>query len=379
MALNAFDHNIVGGCENIRKEAEDLAGSNYAFRLGRINGALDFITSPDNGGVDSTLITPPGTNGQKLAQLKVIYDQRARPCQASTSLTTNVCNDTPVSVSRKQFIKSIGKKISSPLYRFTNDELVIICQGSKEYIQKWLINGIRATKERWNEVLLAELLAFSGKKYRHDGTEATAATTTNLQLLASSGGQYVPLPGNYIQLEQDFKNMQLTGAPALIGAGNLDTFIKLNGMSCCNSATPYAEAVMNAGAAYFYDHAANDVIGQDKFLVIPFGITHLLTFNENENIMAVNGGGNLGTEIHMVVPDPDGLTTLVNGKRHPIKWNFDVKWDCTNKSWKYMYSLHWDIFNIYQTDSFSSDTGTPDCSDDLLGMTGVFLYKATNA
>jgi hypothetical protein len=290
-----------------------------------------------------------------------------------------VCNDTPLRVQRKSFLKAISKKISSPVLQFTNDELVIICQGSKEYIQKWLINGVRATKERWNEVLLAEIAAFTGKKYRWDGTEVAAGAYTDLQLLASSGGQYVPLPGNYVQIASDFQNMQLTGVPAIIGNGNLDMFMKLHGMSCCNQATPYAEAVQNAGAAYFYDHVIDNVVGANRFFVIPFGILHLLTFNENQNIMDVNGGGNLGTEIHMVIPDPDGLTQYVNGKRTPVSWNFDVKWDCTTKSWKYMYSLHWDIFNVYQSDSFSSDTGTPDCSDDLLGMTGVFGYRATSA
>jgi hypothetical protein len=368
MPATAFDHTLVGACENIRREAEDLAGSNYAFKLGRINGALDFITSPDNGGVKTELISEPGTNGTKLAQLKVLYDQRARPCQASTSLTTNVCNDTGVSTTRKQFIKSISKKISSPVYQFTNDELIIICQGSKEYIQKWLLNGLRATKERWNEVLLAEIDSFKGKKYRHDGTEVAAGATTDLQLLYSSSGQYLPQPANFIQIEQDFKNMQLTGVPAIIGAGNFDTFMRLHGLSCCNTSTPYAQAVLSAGAAYFYDHAANDILGTNNMLVIPFGIVHMITFNENKNIEDVLGAGNLGTEIHTTIPDPDG---------YPFMWNFDMKWDCTAKRWKYMYSVHWDVFNIYQADSFASDTGTPDCTDDLIGMTGVFKYRAT--
>src|SRR5688572_10887480 len=170
MPANAFDHNLVGACENIRREAEDLAGSNYAYTLGRANGALEFITSSPNGGVDSQLITQPGENGAKLAQLKVIYDQRTRPCQASTSLTTNVCNDAGLVPTRKQFLKSIGKKISSPVRQFTNDQLVIICKGSKEFIQQWLLNDLRATKERWNEVLLAELNAMRGKQYHWDGT-----------------------------------------------------------------------------------------------------------------------------------------------------------------------------------------------------------------
>lgn len=381
MPATAFDHaNIVGACQNIQHYASDLAGANYAGRLGRVNGALDFVFSADNGGFDTGLVIPAGSNGNKLTQAQVFYDQRVRACQASTSLTTNLCNDTAIRVTRKQFTKAIGKKISTPAIKFTNDELVIICQGSKEYTQQWLMSAVRAAKERWNEVLIAELSTMRGKKYRHDGTEATAATWTDLQLLAASGGQNLPLPANYLQIDQDFRNMQLTGVPAIIGNGNLDTFIRLHGMSCCNQATPYAQALQQAGAAYFYDHAVGDVLGgNNRFLVIPFGIVKLITFNQNKNIVTMNGKSDLGTEVHAVIPDPDGLTAFTNGKRHPVEWNFDVKWDCTDNSWKYMFSVHWDVFNTYQLDSFGSDSGTPDCGDDLLQMTGVFGYNATAA
>jgi hypothetical protein len=367
MAATAFDHTIIGACENIRKEAENLAGQNYAFNLHRINGALDFVTSPDNGGVDSSLISYD--DGSKIATLKVLYDQRTRPCQASTSLTTNICNDTTITPSRKQFIKTLGKKISSPARYFSNDDLVVICEGSSQFIQKRLNSDLAATRERLNEVILAELLAMRGKIYHHDGTETVAGNNKNLQLLYSQNGQSTPQPANYLTIEQDFKNMQLAGIPAVIGNGKFDTFMRLNQMACCNSTTPYGTAIQTAGAAYFYDHAAPDILGSDVFLVIPFGITHMLTFNKNKNIMDLLGSnGNVGTEIHTIVQDPI----------YPnLKWNFDMKWDCTTERWKYMYSFHWDIFNIYQADSFSSDTGTPDCSDDLISMTGVFGYKAT--
>jgi hypothetical protein len=363
-----FDFNLVGACEYIRREAEDLAGSNYAFTLGRMNGALDFVTSPDNGGIETELITAPGSNGSKLAQLRVLYDQRTRPCQASTSLNTNVCTDTGITPVRKQFFKNVGKKISSPVRSFTSDQLAIICKGSKEFIQSWLINDLRATRERLNEVLLAEINAMVGKNYGWDGATTNAGAYKNIQLLLNSNGQDIPQPANYVTIEQDFKNMQLTGVPAIIGAGYFDRFMRLHNLSCCNGVTPYGEAVLSANAAYFYDHAANAVLGNNRLLVLPFGVVHMVTFNENENIQNVFGKGDLGTEIHTTIPDPAG---------YPITWNFDMKWDCNTKTWKYMYSVHWDIFNVYQTDSFSTDTGTPDCTDELIGMTGVFGYAAT--
>jgi hypothetical protein len=368
MPATAFDHTLIGACQNIQREAEDMAGQNYAFNLHRINGGLDFVTSPDNGGIDSTIISPG--DGAKLAKAQIFYDQRTRPCQTSTSLTTNICNDSTVTATRKEFIKTIGKKISSIGRYFSNDDLVIICEGSKEFIQKRLNSDLAATRERLNEVILAELYAMRGKIYHHEGAATAAGANKTLQLLYAQNSQNTPQPANYLTIEQDFKNMQLAGFPALIGNGKLDTFIRLNQMACCNSTTPYADAIRTAGAAYFYDHAAGDVFGDaDAFLVIPFGIIHMLTFNKNKNIQKVFGNdGNLGTEIHSIIQDP----VYPN-----IKWNFDMKWDCTTERWKYMYSLHWDIFNIYQSDSFATDTGTPDCTDDLISMTGVFGYKAT--
>jgi hypothetical protein len=369
MPASAFDHNIAGACENIRKEAEDLAGSNYAMDLARINGGLDFLTSPANGSVKSELITPAGEDGAKLTTLKVLYDQPSRACQASTSLDTNICNDTATTTTRKQFFKTIGKKISSPPRFWSNNDLVIICKGSKEFIQERLKSDLRATRELLNEVILAELSAMKGKIYHWDGTETVAGSSKSLQLLRTENGQDLPQPANFVTIDQDFKNMKLTGTPALIGDGYFDRYIRLNNLACCNSSTPYADAVSNAGVAYYYDHKAGDILGANKVLVIPYGLIHMLTFNQNKNIADLLGNnGNVGSEFHMVIPDPDG---------YPFSWNFDMKWDCTTLRWKYMYSLHWDLFNIYQADSFASDTGTPDCSDDLVGMNGVFSYQIT--
>jgi hypothetical protein len=73
-------------------------------------------------------------------------------------------------------------------------------------------------------------------------------------------------------------------------------------------------------------------------------------------------------EAHTVVTDPENPA---------LKWNLDFKWDCTTERWKYMYSLHWTLFNIFQSDSFGTDTGTPDCGDELFGMTGVYGYQVT--
>lgn len=362
MASTSFDMTAVGACELIRAEAVDIAKENAPFLLGRATGALDFITNPQNGTIAQTVISDPG---EKVHTLRILYDQRTKPCQVSTDPNTNICNDTTITTPRKQAFVNIDKKITSPARYFSNNDLVVNCMPKSEFIRQRLMNDLRATRERFDEIILAELNARVGIIQSWDGTTTAAGSYRNNQLLSIQSAQDIPLPANYENIIMDYQNMEFSGTPAIIGQGYLDKFFKLQQMSCCNSATPYAEALQAAGAAYYFDQAANSVLGANKFIVVPYGIVHLLTFNKNNNISI-----NTELEAHTVVTDP------VNPA---IKWNLDFKWDCTVEQWKYEYSLHWTLFNVIQSDSFGIDTGTPDCGDELLGVTGIFGYQATRS
>lgn len=358
MANTSFDMSAVGACELIRAEAVDIAKENAPFNLGRATGALDFITNPQNGTIAQNVISDPG---EKVHTLRILYDQRTKPCQVSTDPTTNICNDTTITAPRKQAFVNIDKKITSPARYFSNNDLVVNCKPKNEFIRERLMNDLRATRERLDEVLLAELNARQGLIYNWDG--GTSSTYKNLQLLYQQNGQDIPQPGNYENILMDYQNMEFSGTPAVIAQGYFDKFIKLQQMSCCNATTPYGDALAGAGVAYYFDQAVNSIVGNNKALVIPYGIMHLLTFNKNNNI-------NINTELeaHTVVTDP------VNPA---LKWNLDFKWDCTVEQWKYEYSLHWTVFNVIQSDSFGTDSGTPDCGDELSGVTGVFGYQIT--
>ena len=367
-----FPVSAVGACDAIRAEATAIAGDNAAFNLGRINGMLDFVTNPLNdSGVEAVTVGQPS---QTVQTLRILYDQRTRPCQVSTDPATNICNDTGTTVARKQAFVDIDKKITSPTRYFSVEDMAVLCGQKTDgndarkqhtFIRQRLDNDLRATRERFNEILLAEANVRVGRYYGSFGASGTGYR--NVQLLDTNNTQQpdqgLPLNANFVDIQMDYQNMQFTGVPNLIGQGYLDKFIRLNEMSCCNSATPYEDAVAKSGMAYYFDQSANAVLGANKFLVIPYGIFHLFTYNVNRAI-------NINTELeaHTVVSDP------VNPR---IKWNLDFKWDCTTNRWKYAYSLHWTAWNVYQADSFSTDTGTPDCGDELYGVTGIFGYQAT--
>lgn len=369
-----FPYTAVGACDAIRQEAEDLLGSNAPINLTRQNGMLDLMTTPgSNDGLESDVVS---AGDSTITTMRLLYDQRTRPCQVSTDPNTNICNDETTTTARKEAFVAIDKKITSPARHFTLNDMIVLCDPDKDtFIRKRLLSDLRATRTRFDEILLAEGLARRGKIYHADGTTTAAGANKTIQLLdnnnANSPDQDLPLPSNFINLSLDYQNMQFDGVPALVGQGLLDKFIRLEKLACCNAAIPFEDAVQATGAAYYFDQSANAVLGttgipsvSTNFLMLVPGALHLLTFNKNN----ISGLPNNDLEAHTVIQDPE----------HPaLFWNLDFKWDCSTETWKYSYSLHWTLFNTFQSDSFATDTGTPDCGDELFGVTGVFGYTAT--
>jgi hypothetical protein len=359
--------NIVGACERIRKEAATLAGQNYAFNMKKKTGALDFITSPENGGVDAKLITYD--SGAKMAKLYILYDQRTKACETTHDCFQSVCDDgsTPV---RKDATITIDNCLKTKVREYTNDDMVALCDNPEEFMKKRGFSDIRAAKESWSARILAELVGEIGINHQFDGGNVSAGTYKTLDLIgADSLGQPVPLPGNFAKMPLDYGNNQLTGLPWVVGQGNFELFWKLHGYSCCNSTTPYGEADIAGDVRFYIDQQANDILGTNKVLMGTYGAIHLLTFNENKQIEKM--GTNTNQNMSITIADPDG---------YPFEWNLDFYWDICEKKWKSMYSLTWGLFNTFRDDSFSANSeteGSPDCSDELDGMKGVFGYNIT--
>lgn len=358
---------IVGACERIRKEASTLSGQNYAFNMQRKTGALDFITSPENGGVDAKLISYDA--GTKQAKLYILYDQRTKRCQITHDCYQTVCDDgtTPV---RKAATITIDDCIKTPVRYYTNDDMIGLCNNTEEFMRTRGFNDLRAAREYFSEKILAELVAQIGINVQFDGGQVAAGTYKTLDLIgADSAGQPIPLPGNFAKMPLDYENNQLVGTPWVVGQGNFELFAKLHQMSCCNATTPYGDAAILDDVRFYKDQSANAILGTNKVLMGAYGALHLLTFNENRNIMAT--GVNSNDRFNIVIPDPAG---------YGFDWNLDFYFDNCDKTWKSMYSITWGLFNVFQNNSFAdnSDTpGSPDCTDELDGMLGVFGYNIT--
>jgi hypothetical protein len=63
-----------------------------------------------------------------------------------------------------------------------------------------------------------------------------------------------------------------------------------------------------------------------------------------------------------------------------ITWDLDFKWDPCNtlgKVWLYQLKAYYDVFNIFQADSFNDDSTSPEEADELTGVTGIWGYRDT--
>jgi hypothetical protein len=368
MARYDFTVALAGLCEATLRSAKDLAGKNYAMNLGRQLGALDFILSPDNGGIKADYVQ----KADKVVTSRVTYKKRTKPCEILTGTQakeTGIC-DTAYEADEKEVTVVLDDRIATQPRKFTNDKMMRICQNTQSFIDEYLKSDMRALREKLDEIILARMAVDIGVKVRQNGTTTGIDVYTDVLLLQTINGQFVPTMANYqSQIIQDYYNMQFNGVPALIGQGNLQTFLSLAKMSCCNSSNiSYEAAKAAAGAAIFTDQAANSILGANRFLMAAFGASHLLWFNKNHSINI-----NTATNQHIVVPDPI----------YPaLSWDLDFKWDECDEVWVYQLSAFFDTFNVFQADSFATASGgalSPDCTDELYGVTGLWGYRATSA
>lgn len=366
---------IAGLCENILAQMSEYQRPNYAFGLGKMTGLLDAVFSPI--GAETLASELISVNGEVLNKARIVYKQRTTWDEAvtgSAAINADVC-DTPEVPKEKEVIVDIEDRValSSPR-KFTNREMHNACQDTQAFINEFLMSDMRAAREKLNLKIIAKTNAGAGKLVAHDGTETAAGSSKSLQLLDGSGAQPIPLHGNYIEIMQDYENMEFNGAPFIIGNGLFDTYFKLSDLSCCNSdSISFANAFQDAGLAYFKDQTIHRALGQNEVLVVAPGAMKFMTFNENANIVGQGFPSPNGSYVqHIVIPDPE----------YPgISWDFDLIWDRCDKFWTYTISAWFDTFNTFQEDAFKESPvgGSSSPADELYGVTGIFKYLITNS
>lgn len=369
MSQPTVNLDLAGHCDTVLKYAKDYAKSNYAMNLERSLGALDYIIDPSNGGLKAEL----SQKGKNRIEARIEYKQPAKACQILTgdeARNTGIC-DEGVEPAPKEVTVTLEQAISTPPLKFGASQFHSICQDIDSFMREYVYSYLRAMREQLNDQIFALIAADAGPKLRHDGSTAAAGAYTDVTLLKTINDQSHPLLGNFQEyVLQDYQKMKFNGLPVLIGAGNLQTFMNLADLSCCNSSNiSYESAIAKAGAAIYKDWNAGSTLGgANRFLMTAFGVSHLLWFNKNLGM----GKPNNDLVRHITIPDPV----------YPrLSWDLDFKWDECDEFWIMQHSAQYDVFNVFQADSFASDSGesSPSCDDELLGVTGIWGYNAVKA
>lgn len=361
----AYAYTLAGVCEKVIRQTSAMVGKNYAMNLGRATGALDFILSPQNGGIKASYTQ----DGTKVIRAKVLYKQRSLPCEiqdGADAIDASVC-DTATEPVEKSADLTVADALASYPKKFTNENLVQICQDTQSWVNEFLVSDLRAMREKLSEKIIAKMAVGSGTLNRQDGTQKTSGYQS-VDIMKTTSGVKVPLTANWNDVLMDYSNMQFSGIPAFIAQGNLQTAFALMKYACCNQSTPYANALAEAGSAFFLDQAANKVLGNasagssyTRALMVAFGASHLLWFNPNKNVM-------IDTEILKAITIPDPVYPQ-------LMWDLDFKFDVCTKVWTYQYSARFDVYNAFKTDAFKQDNPSPACDDELYGVTGIWKYE----
>lgn len=327
----------------------------------RATGTLDALFDPSNGRV----VMDNLQMGKKYAQAKVHYKIPTKRCEILGDSAVGGLCDTGAQPAEQSIFVDITKRAGIQPKFFDNNQMIKICQDTDAFIKEYMVSDMNAMKEYLNDALLALLAAGTGRNHRWDGTVKAENSAQSLTLLGTSTdtGQQVPIFSRFAELGLDYAKNKRVGVPNLIGEGILSKFWQLQKYSCCNaSGIDYNSAIAESGNAFWLDHGANRILGNNKFLVVAPNVAHVLLFNRNTNI-------NINNELvrHTVIPDTD----------YPqLKYDFDFKWDECNKYWIYTLSVDFDLFTP-PTDQFGAgDLSSPVCEDDAVGVTGIFSYQA---
>lgn len=354
-----YTDGLAGLCNEILESMDKYQGSNYAFKLGKQIGALDFILSPQNTSASGVSVSGLETAGEKLRKARVVYDVSGLESDITTGTTAEAASlcDTPEEPEPLEVIVDIDDAVATPVLGFSNNKLMQYCKNPETFMQDHLFNRLQRGREVLAASIMTAINAGSGINYEEDGTTTAAGSNKSVEVLDANGNpKYVGMD----EILGDYENNWMSGVPAIIGNGKFARFMRLQQLACCNATTPYDVAIEQAGVGFYKDQNVLSVLGNgDDLLLVAPGATQLITFNENRGIDI-----DTPTHKHLVINDP------VYGSA--LQWDLDFKWDECTKTWIWFARVYFRVFNTFQADAFPS--GSPRDN-----MTGIFKYRATQA
>ena len=326
-----------GLCQNLQVNLNDVAGNNAPqLKRDRV-GYLDAIVSQENtAGVE---LLPIPTNG-KYRKVQVNYAQRG--IEAEVALTcTNNCTSTNER-EPKETIVDVDNCLETSLL-FTEDEMRKLCEADSLWVSQTIMSQMNAV----NVALDKQMLALQATNFGNFA-DGTALKSVKLFEDTSNASRAIATA----QIRHQYDLVGASGAPMMIGGGNLDLFAKVNQIACCNSTTG-TDLARWTDYMYFNDRFAESVLGANNFAVLAPGAVQLVTWNRYAGEYAKRND----VFEHGTITDP------FTGITYDLKVHYD---DCADK-WTVKLQLHWTMFFI-PTNAFAT-------GDDNEGVNYTFNFE----
>lgn len=360
MAYDLINASTVGFCTEIVQSMAQVSSQNTPELLFKRVGALEWILSPLNRPEQPVTIIADAMDNN-VATARIVYRQRGTKDEVMTDRSAVTCAGTERLLKKCTF--DIEQWAGTPERKITTERFRQLCAGGSPmegFMMQEVFADLNAIREHINEALLTELSTTCvGVNVNNLVSDTPSANAKTVTLLDADGN---PIVYGINQIAEDMDLNQVSGPFGLIGQGNLSMFSRQAQWGCCNDGgldLGLASQWIQNNMAFYMDASANSILGDNNFLVLAPGVAQMPTFNEYRGVNVIEYND---LYAKMRVPDP-----ILPG----LEYDFRVKYDICDESWTFNASVHYDFW-CWCADVFQS-------TDELSGMTGVFLYNAAQS
>lgn len=333
-------------CPCIQQALNDVAGRNApALRRDKI-GMVNYLLSPQNlSGVEAIQLDS-GKGKRKCVTLNWYH----RMCESAINAScTDDCSTGEDSVPYCEDVEVTN--CYEAAQNFDEDDMRRICAPLGERDQDWIasiLNGMFNSMNVYlDKLVLAQVLA-------NVGTFMDGSTIKAIQLFNTINNDAVgPRTRAVANIIDEFDQAGLLGTPTLIGANEVNKFVRMITYGTGNAAGQDVGALANE-FNFFYDRFLEGVFGPAEFIAIAPGVAQLLFWHRY-----VGDYQKVSPSFeHSTLADP------VTGMVYDYKMHYD---DCTD-TYNMKLQLNWEFFVI-------PDDSNPSCVDDY-GVNGIFNYES---
>ena len=333
-------------CPCIQQALNDVAGRNApALRRDKV-GMISALLSPQNlTGVEQIQVDS-GKGKRKCVTLNWYH----KMCESS--INASCTDDCSTGDDDVPYCEDIDvDNCYEAAKNFDEDDMRRLCAPLGERDQDWIASILNGMFNSMNVYLDKQLL---GLVLANVGTFMDGSTIKAIQLFNTINSDAVgPRTRAIANIHDEFDQAGLLGLPILIGANELNKFVRMITYGTGNAAGQNVGALADE-FSFFYDRFLENVFGADEFLAIAPGVAQLLFWHKYV------GDYQKANDVfeHSTLTDP------VTGITYDFKMHYD---DCTD-TYNMKLQLNWDFF-VIPDDSMAS-------CDDHYGVNGIFNYES---